>query len=203
MENWIISVMEQLGYIGIMVLIALENLFPPIPSEVILTFGGFMTTQSDMTLIAVIFFATIGSTLGAVILYSIGSLLGLKKMEELVEKYGHIIRLTKIDLYRSYDWFDRYGPWTVFLCRLLPLIRSLISIPAGMAKMNLSLFILLSALGSLIWNTIIINIGAQVGESWDSVLVYMNAYSKIVYIIIASLIAFSLILFIRRRFFTR
>ncbi|KGA98160.1 alkaline phosphatase [Alkalihalobacillus alcalophilus ATCC 27647 = CGMCC 1.3604] len=203
MENWIISVMEQLGYIGIMVLIALENLFPPIPSEVILTFGGFMTTQSDMTLIAVIFFATVGSTLGAIILYSIGSLLGVQRMEKLVDKYGHIIRLTKIDLYRSYDWFERYGPWAVFLCRLLPLIRSLISIPAGMAKMNLSLFILLSAFGSLIWNTIIVNIGAQVGESWDSVLIYMNAYSKIVYTVLASLIVFSLILFIRRRFLIR
>ncbi len=195
-----IQLMEDLGYIGILILIAVENLFPPIPSEIILSFGGFMTTQSDMTLTGVITFATIGSLIGAVILYWIGSFLGVERLEKLIDRYGHFIRLKRNDLYRANDWFTRFGPWAVFFCRLVPLLRSIISIPAGMAKMNLLLFIVLSTVGSLLWNTLIVMVGAKVGESWDSALIYFDAYAKVIYIVLASLIIFVVILFILKRF---
>ncbi|KMK78092.1 DedA family protein [Alkalihalobacillus pseudalcaliphilus] len=200
METWMIQLMEDLGYIGILILIAVENLFPPIPSEIILSFGGFMTTQSDMTLTGVITFATIGSLIGAVILYWIGSFLGVERLEKLIDRYGHFIRLKRNDLYRANDWFTRFGPWAVFFCRLVPLLRSIISIPAGMAKMNLLLFIVLSTVGSLLWNTLIVMVGAKVGESWDSALIYFDAYAKVIYIVLASLIIFVVILFILKRF---
>lgn len=131
MESWITSVMEQFGYFGIALLILLENVFPPIPSEVILTFGGFMTTKSDLTVLGVVVASTIGSVGGAVILYWIGRILNVERIERIIEKWGKYLRLTKEDVRKADAWFDKYGPWTVFFCRFIPLIRSLISVPAG------------------------------------------------------------------------
>src|SRR5690606_30525922 len=142
MENWITDFMEQFGYIGIFLLIALENVFPPIPSEVILTFGGFMTTYSDLTMTGVIVAATLGSVLGAVILYGAGYMLNVDRLEAIIDKWGKYLRLKKEDVRKADAWFDKYGYWTVLFCRMIPLIRSLISIPAGMAKMKFGLFLL-------------------------------------------------------------
>ena len=166
MENWIIEFMNEFGYIGVLLLIMFENIFPPIPSEVILTFGGFMTTYSEMTKVGVLIAATIGSVAGAIILYSIGLLLGVSRLEKLVAHWGKYLRFTRQDLYRAEAWFKKYGPWAVFFCRLIPLIRSLISIPAGMSGMNFPLFIILTTLGSLIWNGLLVWGGAAVGGNW-------------------------------------
>src|SRR6185312_7808183 len=119
------QVMEHYGYFGILFLIALENIFPPIPSELILTFGGFMTTQTSLNISGVILFSTIGSSLGAVILYGIGAILNIHKLERIVDKWGHLIRLTKKDVRKADAWFEKYGVWTIFFCRFIPLIRSL------------------------------------------------------------------------------
>lgn len=199
MENWIINVMEQFGYFGILLLIMIENLFPPIPSEVILTFGGYMTTHTNLTVIGVILTSTIGSVAGAIILYGIGFLIDISRIEKIVEKYGRILRLTKKDVHKANDWFAKYGAWTVFFCRFIPLIRSLISLPAGMAKMNFGVFLLLSTLGTFIWNAVLVSIGAAVGDSWDSIVGYMDVYSNIVYIGIAVLVVVLIILFIRKK----
>jgi membrane protein DedA with SNARE-associated domain len=199
MENWIINVMEQFGYFGILLLIMIENLFPPIPSEVILTFGGYMTTHTNLTVIGVILTSTIGSVAGAIILYGIGFLIDISRIEKIVEKYGRILRLTKKDVHKANDWFAKYGAWTVFFCRFIPLIRSLISLPAGMAKMNFGVFLLLSTLGTFIWNAVLVSIGAAVGDSWDSIVGYMDVYSNIVYIGIAVLVVGFIILFIRKK----
>ena len=166
MENWITSVMEQFGYIGVFFLIMLENLFPPIPSEVILTFGGFMTTQTDLTVFGVIVASTLGSVAGAIILYGIGAIVGIERIERFVDKWGKFLRLTSKDVHKANTWFEKYEVWTVFFCRFIPLIRSLISLPAGMAKMKFWIFLLLTTLGTLIWNMVLVNIGAAVGESW-------------------------------------
>ena len=181
MENWITNTMEEFGYIGILLLITIENIFPPIPSEIILTFGGFMTTYTDMTVFGVVAVSTVGSVLGAVILYWIGTLLNMEKIESIVDRWGHIIRLTKEDVHKANGWFDKYGYWTVFFCRFIPLIRSLISLPAGMAKMNFGIFLVLTTLGTLIWNYVLIRIGAAVGSSWESIVEYMDIYSNIIY----------------------
>jgi membrane protein DedA with SNARE-associated domain len=184
MENWITEFMSEFGYIGVLLLIMLENIFPPIPSEVILTFGGFMTTFSDMTQTGVIIAATIGSVIGAMILYSIGLLIDVSRLEKIVDRWGHFLRLTRKDIHKADAWFDKYGPWTVFFCRLVPLIRSLISVPAGMSNMNFPLFILLTTLGSLLWNGILVSLGVALGDNWESIVYYMDIYSNIAYVLI-------------------
>lgn len=185
MENWITEFIGEHGYFGVCFLLLLENIFPPIPSEIILTFSGFVTTFTTMTKTGVIIAATIGSVVGAMVLYSIGMLVDTKRLERLVERRGHYLRLTKKDLRRAEGWFDKYGPWTVFFCRLVPLVRSLISIPAGMSHMNFLLFILLTTIGSFIWNAILVTIGFKVGENWESIIHYMDVYSMIVYVLLA------------------
>lgn len=182
MENWLIEVMSEYGYIGILFLIAIENLFPPLPSEVILTFGGFMTTFSNLTIIGVVVSATIGSVIGAIILYIIGLQLQVTKIEHIVHQWGHILRLSVNDIHKAESWFTKYGAWTIFLCRFIPIVRSLISIPAGMAKMNIVLFILLTTLGTFIWNFILVYLGASVGVSWHIIVEYMDIYSNVLYV---------------------
>nr|WP_155605560.1 DedA family protein [Paenibacillus timonensis] len=191
--------MEQFGYFGVFLLIALENVFPPIPSEVILTFGGFMTTYTSMTPVGVIVFSTLGSVLGAVILYGIGYLVNVDRLEGWIERYGRFLRLKKEDIRRADAWFDRYGYWTVLFCRMIPLIRSLISIPAGMSKMKFGLFLLFTTIGTLIWNVALVLLGAAVGGSWEEIVAFMDVYSNIAYAVIASGILFVGVLWLRRR----
>lgn len=185
MDNWIMEFVAEHGYVGVCLLLLVENIFPPIPSEVILTFSGFVTTVSAMTKTGVIMAATAGSVIGAMILYSAGLALDVGKLERFIDKRGRLLRITKKDLHRAERWFEKYGPWTVFFCRLIPLVRSLISVPAGMAHMNFLLFIVLTTLGSFIWNTILVTIGFAVGENWESIIWYMDIYSTVVYIALA------------------
>ena len=199
MIDWLTAVMNDFGYMGIVFLIAVENIFPPIPSEVILTFGGFMTTTSELTFLGVVISATGGSVLGAVVLYYIGLQLSVKRLEKIIDKWGHILRVTKDDIKKADKWFDKYGPWTVFFCRFIPLIRSLISIPAGMSKMNVVLFLGLTTLGTLIWNIVLVYLGAAVGNSWENIVGYMDIYSNIVYVLIGIGIIILLVLYFRKR----
>lgn len=187
MQNFLEEIINQFGYAAIVVLIAVENIFPPIPSEVILTFGGFMTAATDMTVTGVIIASTAGSVGGAVVLYYLGSILGAERMKRIVMKYGKWLRLTTDDVDKSYGWFNKYGSWTVFFCRFIPLIRSLISIPAGMSRMNMLKFLVLTTIGTFIWNTVLVNLGASVGENWEDIVAVMDVYSNIAYAVIAVL----------------
>lgn len=199
MENWITQVMESFGYLGIFLLIAVENLFPPIPSEVILTLGGFMTTNTELSIIGVILAATIGSLVGAICLYGVGRLMSTERLEWIVERYGKILRLKRQDITKTHNWFTKYGVWAVFFGRLVPLIRSLISIPAGSAKMRLMPFLVLTTVGSLIWNTALVYVGAAVGASWETIVEYMDVYSNVVYGLIVLAGALVIFLFVRNR----
>ncbi|WP_175640468.1 DedA family protein [Metabacillus schmidteae] len=199
MENWLMSVMENYGYVGIMLLIALENIFPPIPSEVILTFGGFMTTTTNLSIVGVVIASTIGSVVGAGVLYFIGLQLDVERLDKIVDKWGHILRLTKKDVHKADAWFDKYGPWTVFFCRFVPLIRSLISIPAGMSNMKLGLFFVLTTFGTLIWNIVLVYLGASVGGSWEVIVEKMEIYSDVVYVVLALLAVAFVIFYIKTR----
>ncbi len=199
MENWIIEFMEQFGYLGVFLMIALENVFPPIPSEVVLTFGGFMTTKSDLTVMGVVIAATLGAIAGAIILYLIGLLLNVDQLEKIIDRWGHILKLKKEDIEKADHWFDRYGIWTVFFCRMIPIVRSLISVPAGMARMNMFLFLIFTSLGTLIWNIILVNLGAAFGEAWTKVLEYMSIYSSVFYIIFAILFILVVFWYVRKR----
>lgn len=203
MQAWIIAMMDQFGYIGIAGLIALENLFPPIPSEVILTFGGFMTTYTTMNVWLVIISATAGSLIGAIILYGIGRFLDPKRLKSLLSgRLGRSLHLAPDDVDDSIAWFQQKGNAAVFLCRFIPIIRSLISIPAGTARMNLGSFLLLTTIGSTIWNACLIWLGAAAGASWNKVAACMNTYTSVAVIaIIVAILLFTARL-IQKRFLT-
>ncbi|WNF23392.1 DedA family protein [Mesobacillus jeotgali] len=193
MEKWLIGIMEEFGYAGVMFLIALENIFPPIPSEVILTFAGFMTASTDLSIAGVILSSTVGSLVGAVLLYGLGRQLGVEKLGRIVDKWGYLLRVTKNDIYKADSWFDRYGAWTVLFCRVIPLLRSLISIPAGISGMAFRTFLLFTTIGTLIWNSVLVYLGATVGASWGEIVAYIDVYSQFIYIILV-LISISLLI---------
>src|SRR5690625_2993962 len=199
MQTWIIEIMEQFGYLGILLMMAIENLFPPIPSEVILPFGGFMTTYTSLSVLGVVITATTGSVIGAIILYGIGTFIDVARLEKIVGRWGHIIRVTKDDVHKADIWFTKYGYWTVLFCRMVPLIRSLISIPAGMSKMAFWLFFLFTIIGTVAWNVILVLIGVVLGESWQDILGFMEIYSTIVYVFIGITAVLLLVLFILKK----
>ncbi|MFC3210354.1 DedA family protein [Planomicrobium okeanokoites] len=199
MEAWITSIMEDYGYTGIFFLILMENIFPPIPSEIVLTVGGFMTTTAGLSVTGVIAASTAGSVAGAVILYYIGRWLSVERLEGLVEKYGKWLRLKKADLHKADAWFDRYGVWAVFFGRLVPVVRSLISVPAGMSGMKVKMFLLFTIAGTLIWNTILVVLGAAVGENREVIMRQLELYSNAVYILLAVGAVVGIWIFIRKR----
>ncbi len=185
MQEFIISLMGQFGYFGVFFLIALENVFPPIPSEVILLFGGFMTTYTSLNIALMIVAATLGSLLGAIVLYYIGKILNKERLKKIVSgKVGKVLRLKEKDIDMADHWFDTKGNKTVFFCRFIPIVRSLISIPAGMSEMPMAKFLLYTTVGSAIWNTVLIVIGNRVGENWESILGVFDQYSHIVLILL-------------------
>lgn len=194
MENLVVEIMNSYGYFGIWLLILIENLFPPIPSELILTFGGFMTIDSNMTIIGVILASTLGSLLGAIMLYYIGKILNKERLIKIIKsKYGKLLRVKPKDIEKADQWFDTKGNKTVFFCRFIPVVRSLISIPAGMSEMPMFKFITYTFLGSLIWNTALVCVGAFAGNKKDLILSIIDKISYIVLLVI--IIAFFIIIY--------
>lgn len=185
MEQIIINIMEQVGYLGVFLLIAIENIFPPIPSEVILVFGGFMTTYTSLNIPIMILASTLGSLLGAIVLYYIGKIFNKERLKRIVNgKIGKVLRLKASDIEKADKWFDTKGNKTVFFCRFIPIVRSLISIPAGMSEMPMQKFLLYTISGSLIWNTVLIIVGSIVGDKWETIVGYLDNFSNIILIIL-------------------
>lgn len=200
MQEIIISLMEEFGYLGILLLIMIENVFPPIPSEVILCFGGFMTTKSSLTILGVIIASTVGSVLGAIILYFIGKILNKERLIKIVSgKIGKVLRLKKKDIEMADKWFDTKGAKTVFFCRFIPIVRSLISIPAGMSDMPFTKFLILTTLGTTIWNTILTTLGNVMGEKWHVVAEVIDKYASIVLILLVIAIIVGITYFYKNR----
>ncbi len=170
------------GYLGIFLLIAIENIFPPIPSEVILTFSGFICKYSNLSILAVIISSTLGSIFGAIILYFIGYFLNKKKIIAITRsKIGKLLRLKEDKILDSIDVFNEEGGKSIFICRFIPILRSLISIPAGISRYNFTIFLLLTSLGSFLWNTIFVLLGNMLGENWSLVIdVFKNYYKPII-----------------------
>ena len=187
MEDVFTNLISQFGYIGVWFLIFFENVFPPIPSELILPLSGFFTTTTDLVLPGVIAAATVGSVTGAYILYGVGRLLS---RERLMTFFGtrpmRLLGFKPDDIASAVDWFDRKGQVTVLICRCIPVVRSLISIPAGTAKMNPVRFTLYTLVGSVVWNSILCSLGAAAGSAWATVTARAEWVSDIVkYVIIA------------------
>ncbi|GAB3949921.1 DedA family protein [Kribbella albertanoniae] len=163
--GWAIDLMEKLGAPGAGLAVALENLFPPLPSEVILPLAGFAASRGDLGLVAAILFTTLGSVVGALALYGVGAVLGRHRTRALAGK----IPLVKVeDIDKAEEWFNRHGPKAVLIGRLVPIVRSMISVPA-VERMSVPLFLLLTTFGSAVWNTALIVAGYQLGERWHVV----------------------------------
>ncbi|WP_395364205.1 DedA family protein [Streptomyces sp. YH02] len=179
--GWAAGLVDTMGGPGAGLAIALENLFPPLPSEVILPLTGFAAGQGVLSLASALFWTTLGSVVGAVALYWIGVLFGRDRMHGVWRK----LPLVKAsDLVRTEEWFARHGTKAVFLGRMVPIFRSLISVPAGVERMPMPLFIMLTTLGSLIWNSVLVMAGYWLGDQWDLVETYVGVLSKAVLVLV-------------------
>lgn len=165
--------------------IFIENIFAPIPSEVVLPFAGFLVASGKFTFVGILFWSTLGAVLGAVGLYYIGLWADEPIVRGFVRKYGRFIGVAEKDVDRSMTFFDKYGQMVIFFGRLIPIIRSLISLPAGMNRMSLPVFLLFTTLGSLLWNTILGGAGYFLGENWEAVLGIVDKYEKVWLVLLA------------------
>ncbi|WP_228212133.1 DedA family protein [Acinetobacter stercoris] len=165
MSNWIIQIMEQLGYFGILLLMFLDNVFPPIPSEIIMPSAGFSASQGQLTLYGVILAGSSGSLIAAALLYWIGYQFSHDSIFKYVDRYGKYIFIQQKDIQKALVFFEKYGHRIVFFGRMIPAVRSLISIPAGMSRMPFWKFMFYSALGTIIWTTFLACIGYYFGQN--------------------------------------
>ena len=165
MQEWMLSFVDQFGYFGIFFLIFIENVFPPIPSEAVLLFGGALTVSTEMNIPGTIVAATLGSLIGAIVLYALGYIFQAERLKRLFAgKFGKVTHLKPEHVEKAEQWFLRYEGKAVLICRCVPIVRSLISVPAGFAKMKLAKFLLLTALGSAVWNTVLVCVGGRPGH---------------------------------------
>ena len=184
--GWAADLVDTMGGPGAGLAIALENLFPPLPSEVILPLTGFAAGQGVLTLASALFWTTLGSVAGAVVLYWIGMLFGRERMHAIWAK----LPLVKVsDLERTEQWFAKHGTKAVFLGRMVPVFRSLVSVPAGVERMPLPVFVMLTTLGSLIWNSVLVMAGYWLGDRWEVVEDYVGILSKAVLVLVVVAVA--------------
>jgi len=184
--EWVTGLMTTLGAPGAGLAIALENLFPPLPSEVFLPLAGFTASRGGMSLVAAIAWTTAGSVVGAVALYYVGALLGRERVRAIAAKLP-LVKVSDVD--KTEDWFAKHGTKAVFFGRMIPLFRSLISIPAGIERMPLPRFLGLTAAGSLVWNTALIMAGYLLGEQWHLVEQYTGYVSTAVLVLVGIAVA--------------
>jgi membrane protein DedA with SNARE-associated domain len=192
LSDWVQEVIDKIGYLGVALLVALENLFPPIPSEIVLPFAGFVARDGRATLVGMIIAATAGSVVGAWVLYGLAAWIGPERLERFLLRYGKWLRLTPADIAKSERWFDRRAVIAVLVGRCVPLIRSLVSIPAGFRRMHFGVFTLYTLLGSLIWNTALIGAGYLLKTQWDNVEPVLNVVQYVVIALIVAAVAWLL-----------
>ncbi|WP_349262740.1 DedA family protein [Allocoleopsis sp.] len=188
MQHWITNIMTSLSYWGIGLLMFAENLFPPIPSELIMPLAGFTVAQNKMSFVPAVLAGVIGTILGAFPWYYAGKLVGEERLKGLADKYGKWITVSSQDIDKAQRWFARYGNKAVFFGRLVPGVRTLISLPAGMSNMPLAPFILYSTLGTTLWVMILTFLGYVLGDNYTLVDEYLAPVSKIV--LVALIVAF-------------
>jgi membrane protein DedA with SNARE-associated domain len=192
----VINTINSLGYIGIVILMALENILPPIPSEVIMPLAGFAVTQGKLQFIYVIISGTIGSVLGTIPWYFLGKALGLQRTKKIANSYGKWLAISGEDVDKAYNWFARRGYIATAIGRLVPGIRTYISIPAGIAKMALFPFLIYSIIGSVIWVSFLTFAGYILGENYEKISIYLKPFSSLILIVI---IIFIIYLIIKRK----
>jgi membrane protein DedA with SNARE-associated domain len=189
LTNWAKDFVESAGYVGVFLMVVLESVFPPIPSEAILPLAGFLAGEGRFWLPAVIVAATLGAVAGALILYFVAYWFGDARLRWLINKYGKWFAVSERDLDSANAWFDRHGYKAVFFCRMVPIVRSLVSLPAGLRRMNLVPFIIYTAIGSGLWNSLLIVAGWWLGENWEDVSHLVDYLDYPMYIAIAGALA--------------
>ncbi|MEZ2902494.1 DedA family protein [Acinetobacter terrestris] len=187
LTEWIISIMEQLGYWGIALLMFLDNIFPPIPSEIIMPSAGYSASQGQLLLVGVIIAGCIGSLFAAAILYWIGYKFNHDSIFRFVDRYGKYLFIKSLDVKKSLDWFEQYGHRIVFFGRMIPAVRSLISIPAGMSHMPFWKFMFFSSLGTIIWTTFLACVGFYFGENQALMQTIFSQVSHFIIIIVITI----------------
>lgn len=185
-----------LGYPGILAAMVAENLFPPIPSEIVLPLAGYEVFRGNLAFGLTVLAATLGSLIGALILYAVGRYGG----RPVIDRWGRVLRVTQSDVDRAERWFDRWGDWVVLLSRMIPLVRSVVSIPAGILEMSILRFAVLTAIGSLLWNLLLVGAGYQLGNRWEDVSALVGRFSDVMKVVaVLAVVAAGVWLWRRRR----
>jgi membrane protein DedA with SNARE-associated domain len=193
--GWIEYLIEAFGALGVALLMTLENLFPPIPSEFILPFAGFLVGRGELGFLPALVASTAGSLSGALILYALGRWGG----RNLILRYGRFLRVKEVDLNRAEGWFDKYDQWVVLFGRMVPGVRSVVSIPAGMLRTPFLQFVLLTTAGSAAWNALLLGAGWYLGENWQQIQGIVGSVSNFVLILVAVALVSAAIWWWRRR----
>ena len=187
MDSWIASTLASMGYVGVALLTLVENLFPPIPSELIIPLAGYLVARGEMGMVGVVVAGTLGSVLGALVLYWLGRKLGEERLKVFADRHGRWLTFSRADIDHASAWFSRHGGWAVFVCRLIPGLRSLISIPAGINGMGMGRFLLFTTIGTALWTGLLAYVGYALGSNFEQVGQYLDPGSKLVVAAIAAL----------------
>ena len=190
LASFIETVIEKIGYLGVALLVGLENIIPVIPSEIVQPYAGFVAQKDGFSAVVVmVVVATIGSIIGALAMYWIAAVIGDDRLHQFIRRFGKWVHVRESDLNKAEEWFDRHATSAVFVGRCVPLIRSVISIPAGFRRMKLLPYTLYTALGSLLWNIALIGAGALLGENWERVGRYVGVFQWVVIALVAAAVA--------------
>ncbi len=185
-----IDLVSTLGYPGIVLAMAAENIFPPIPSEAIMPLAGYLTTTGRFNLLLTILSGVLGSLIGAVVLYCIGVWAGNLAFRKFLDRYGRFLMTTSKDLDAAEKWFERHGEKSVLFARMVPIVRSIISIPAGFVKMPLKKFMIFTTIGTTAWTTLLAVVGVVLGENWERIGPWMKKFDVVVMGIILVLVGY-------------
>ncbi|REF72984.1 MULTISPECIES: DedA family protein [Paracoccus] len=180
MFDWVVSTIESWGYLGVLMLMVAENVFPPIPSEVIMPLAGFLAGSGRMSLTLTILVGTIGSVLGTLMWYYIGLWFGEERLKRFAARHGRLLTLSPSDIDAAHEWFQRHGAMAVFFGRMIPAIRTLISVPAGLARMPMWKFLLYTVIGSALWTGVLTFAGLMLHENYALVADWVDPLSKLV-----------------------
>lgn len=196
LTGWVAGVIDSLGAVGVALLVALESIIPPIPSEIVLAMAGYLAAEGRFNVALIVLAATAGSLLGALVLYWLGAALGEERLKRWLD---HIPLVDREDLEKADRWFERHGRWAVLIGRVVPVVRSLVSVPAGANRLPLGEFVLLTTIGSGVWNGLLVGLGFALGSRWQEVGRYSDWFNYAIFAIFAVMIASWAVKKVRRR----
>ncbi|MEV4493801.1 DedA family protein [Micromonospora coxensis] len=196
LTGWVAGVIDSLGALGVAFLVALESIIPPIPSEIVLALAGYLASTGRFNLVLIVLAATVGSLVGALVLYWVGAALGEDRLKHWLDRLP-LVDLD--DLEKADRWFERYGRWAVLIGRVVPVVRSLVSVPAGANRMPMGEFVLLTTLGSGVWNSLIVGLGYALGSRWEDVDRYSSWFNYAIFVVFAFMIVSWAVKKVRRR----